>query len=101
MKKIIDGKVYNTETAEEIGEAQASCYCNDFRWWKESLFRTKKGTWFLAGTGHAMSHWSERGPDGHGPGRGIRALTEEEARSWAEKYLDAEEYLAIFPAVEA
>ena len=30
MKKVIDGKVYNTETAEHIGNWSNGYYCNDF-----------------------------------------------------------------------
>ena len=49
MKKIIDGKIYNTETAEKIG-----FYCNGesgFGRFHETLYKTQKGRYFTHGEG--------------------------------------------------
>ena len=43
MKQIIKGKLYNTSTAQFIAEAHKN-YPNG---WSETLYRTKKGAWFL------------------------------------------------------
>lgn len=84
MKKVIDGKVYNTETAELIADASYS-YVSDFRYWEERLYKTKKGAWFLYGEGGAMSRWSvDCDGNDRGPGSGLRVLTEAEALSWCE-----------------
>jgi len=100
MKKIENGVLYNTETAEELGEASSREYRSDFRWWHEILFRTKKGNYFLRGEGNGMSHWARKFSDGSGPGEGIRTIDRVEAKRWVENYLDADEYIQIFGAVE-
>lgn len=43
MKKVVDGKVYNTETAELVHEWSNGRYGNDFRYRGKDLYRTKKG----------------------------------------------------------
>ena len=50
MKKIIEGRVYNTETAKLLGEFS---YSNrrDFNYFSEKLYRTKSGAYFLYGEG--------------------------------------------------
>lgn len=37
MKRVIDGKRYDTETAELVAEASAICSGSDFDYWEESL----------------------------------------------------------------
>ena len=46
MKKIIDGKLYDTETAECLGFYQ-HFDGNTFHYLREALYRTKKGTYFI------------------------------------------------------
>lgn len=47
MKKIINRKVYNTETAELIGEYWNGCSIDDYNYKLERLYVTKKGNMFL------------------------------------------------------
>src|SRR3990172_2422569 len=58
MKKVIDGKIYNTETAELLHEWDNGMYGNDFGRCEEALYRTKKGAYFIAGEGGAMSRYA-------------------------------------------
>lgn len=46
MKKIINGKMYNTETAEFI-DSYESGYPKDFAYVYEALYRKKTGEFFL------------------------------------------------------
>lgn len=85
MKKIISGKRYDTDTATLVGSNHASCYCSDFHYWEENLYRTKAGAWFVHGEGNGLSRWSSRFADGSGPGSGIRVLSASEARDWLEE----------------
>ena len=85
MKRTINGKVYNTDTATEI-----DTYCNslgqrDFRNLDESLFVTKKGAFFLSGSGGAMTKYSEPCGDMTGGGDGIIVLSKREALAWLEE----------------
>ena len=57
MKKIIDGKLFNTETAERICSTGFSSP-GDFSYWKDTLYKTKKGTYFIHGKGGPRSHYA-------------------------------------------
>ena len=84
-KQVINGKVYNTETAEEICELPCSYYGSDFNFHLTHLYRTLKGAYFLAGKGGPMSMWAEpSGGNGRTSGSGIRVLDAEAARGYAE-----------------
>ncbi len=86
MKKIIDGKTYNTETATHIGNRSHS-YPGDFSYCDEDLYLTKKGTFFLAGAGGAMSKYSQScGQNTQCGGSGMEVLSNPEALSWCERY---------------
>lgn len=82
--QVIDGKRYNTETAELLGDRGNGLGLSDFHSWKEWLYRTSKGAYFLAGEGGALSSWSQSSGDGRCAGDGIRPITESEAREWLE-----------------
>lgn len=85
MKRVIDGKRYNTDTAQRIAGAESSCNPGDFRYWEETLYRTKKGAFFVHGEGGPMSRWSEPvGSNGRGGGSGIMPMSDAEAREWCE-----------------
>lgn len=48
MKKIVNGKTYNTETAELIGEYWTrGIKRGDFDYYEETLYKTKEGQYFL------------------------------------------------------
>lgn len=53
MKKIIDGKMYNTETAKECGTWDNCEY--GFNRVEETLYRKKTGEFFIHGEGGANS----------------------------------------------
>lgn len=87
MKRVIDGKLYNTDTAELIHKWNNGYYPNDFNWCAETLYKTKKGAYFIAGEGGAMSKYSTRcGSNSAGGGSGISVLTEDEAIGWLENH---------------
>ena len=70
MKAIIDGLRYDTATATKLAEASSPLSRTDFGWWEETLYRTpRSGRYFLAGEGHARSHYARN----LGGGRGGRA----------------------------
>ena len=96
MKKIIDGKRYNTETAEEIGH-RSNGAMGDFDRISESLYRTPRGNYFRAGSGGARSAYGQTcGQNCWCGGEGIIPLTKAEALEWCERFLDADEYEGEF-----
>lgn len=99
-RKIINGKLYDTETAEFVGSYSNGLGVGNFRNSSEELYKTKKGRWFLCGEGGAMSAWSESYGDSQGPGENIIALTEDEAKEWLEEHSDADTYEQHFDIEE-
>ncbi len=100
MKKIINGKRYDTDTAKLVGHTSYGTP-GDFNYWWEGLYRKRTGEFFLQGNGGPMSKYSERiGENEWTGGQEIIPLSLEEAQEWGEKYLDAEEYEEIFGRVE-
>lgn len=100
MKKIINGKRYDTETAQLIGSAG---YSNrmDFNFWEEELYRKKTGEFFLYGEGGPQSKYSRQtGLNQWSGGKEIKPLSLKQAQEWAEKYLDADEYEQVFGKIE-
>jgi hypothetical protein len=102
MKKVIDGKVYNTETADVIAGWSNDLGGGDFNQCEESLYKTKKGQFFVAGSGGAMSRYSVScGNNSWGGGEGMELLSEAEALAWCEEHdVDADEIAKHFKVQE-
>lgn len=99
MKRIINGKVYDTEKARECGSDSYS-NCRDFRHWSEVLYQKRTGEFFLHGSGGPMSRYAERVEQNTwSGGEQIIPLTYDSARQWAEEHLTGDEYEAIFGEV--
>lgn len=87
MKHIINGKTYNTETAELIAEQCTNLPRSDFNYCKESLYKTRKGAFFLTGAGGALTRWASRGDDGaRWWGDGMAVLDPALALAWCERH---------------
>ena len=99
MKKIINGKRYDTSTAKLCG---SDSYSNprDFHYWHEELYRKNTGEFFLYGEGGPMSRYAEScGQNGWTGGERIIPLSYESAGKWAEVHIDVDEYERIFGEV--
>ena len=100
MKKIINGKVYDTTTAKKLGKFSSYGSWNDFNHYEEELYRKKTGEYFLYGEGGPMTRYAvSSGGNSWTGGEKIIPLTFSDAKAWAEEALDANEYEAIFGAV--
>lgn len=103
MRKIIHGKKYDTDTANQVCDptSPVGMYdVSDFHYYEETLYRKKTGEYFLYGWGGPLSPYSEPyGQRGSQGGERISPLTLEQAREWAERHLTAEEYEAEFGPV--
>lgn len=96
MKKLINGKRYNTESARYIGEYEPPYAVNDFKWYKETMYRKQTGEFFLHGEGNGDSPYAEKYIDGWGQGEKLVPLKEEEAKKWAEDHLEVDAYDMVF-----
>lgn len=81
MKKIINGKLYNTATAKQISYDNDNPTGN----WYEYLFRKKSGEFFV-------QHWDVWNGDS------IIPISFKEAQKWLEDHGSAEEYEKVFGA---
>ena len=100
MKKIINGKRYDTDTAKKLA---SDWYSNrtDFYYWEETLYRKNTGEYFLHGEGGPASKYAQSvGQNSWSGGEKIIPLSVENARKWAEDHLDGDEYEKIFGVIE-
>lgn len=98
MKRIINGRKYDTSTAEEVGESSHS-YRSEYDYYEETLYRKRTGEYFLYGYGHGDSKYAKQVCGDFGPGSDIIPLSYEQARAWAERELSADEYESAFGEV--
>ena len=100
MKKIINGKVYNTSTAERVCGRSNGRSTSDFGYCSEDLYRKRTGEFFLYGEGGPRSRYAVScGNNDWGYGESIIPLTYDAARKWSEDHLSADQYEAIFGEV--
>lgn len=100
MKKIINGKLYDTDTAREIDSWANRMDVRDWHYFRETLYRKKTGEYFLHGEGGPMTHYAERvEQNGWRGSERIVPLTWDAAREWAEAHMDADDYQAEFGEV--
>ena len=96
MKKIINGKVYDTDKARELGTDSYSSP-RDFNYWHEALYQKRTGEFFLYGEGGQMSRYARSiDQNSWSGGEKIMPLSAANARKWAEDHLDADDYEKIF-----
>ncbi len=97
MKRVINGRLYNTETAKHIGNYYNDLSYDDFNYFDEDLYLKKTGEFFLAGSSGAFGKYAESvGPNSWCGGSGIVPITEQEAKEWVEMHLDADTYIELF-----
>jgi hypothetical protein len=107
MKKIIDGKMYDTEKSVCIGSAsnigRGASSVSDLNCWISNLYLTQNTKeYFIEGKGGPMSmfahHLDENTISG---GNDIILMPKEDAQNWAEKYLDSDIVTKFFEIEDA
>lgn len=95
MRKIIEGRLYDTDTAKMIGEPWSpdGIGHGDFDWCEETLYRKRTGEYFLYGAGGPKTRYAlPYGQSGWQYGERIMPLSYDEAREWAEGHLETGDY---------
>lgn len=100
MKRVINGKKYDTETAVSIHTIEFNFNYGNFTYYSEALYRKKTGEFFLYGEWGALTKYAELEAGGLKDGRQIIPLTEEQAKAWAEENLSVDDYEKTFGEVE-
>lgn len=98
MKKIINGKKYDTDTALELGTWEN----NDLgiNYVLEVLYRKRTGEFFLYCEGGSNTKYSvQRGSNNWGSGEHIIPLDFQSAKLWSEDYLDVDTFEKYFGEV--
>ena len=99
MKKVINGKVYDTDKAELIATADHDNikhgYTKDAPYETQSLYRKKTGEFFLYAPNGSTQMHNIRQHEYKSYG-GFFPLTYEDAKIWAERELTAEKWEEIF-----
>ena len=94
MKKIINGKLYDTDKALRLGVAKGG---EGFSHWCEELYQKRTGEFFLYGQGGAMTKYAQALSDNSwSGGEKIMPLSFETARQWTKEHLSAEVYARAF-----
>ena len=95
MKKVIKGKLYDTEKAKHIGTAAGG---DGFHAWEEDLYQKRTGEFFLYGMGGPATKYAHYvdGNNAWSGGDKIIPLPYDKAREWVEEHLTADEYEEIF-----
>jgi hypothetical protein len=85
MKQIINQKVYDTESSEEIAQYTNGGNSRDFGFIRETLYKTQNGNYFIHGKGGAKTQYGTSNVNGRSGGQEIRPVDQEECIQWAEK----------------
>lgn len=81
MKAVIQGRLYDTQTATEVA-SHGEGGPGDFRSFFEILYRSPNNTYFLCGKGGPMTRYSQPCDGGRSGGSAIIPLSDVEARDW-------------------
>lgn len=96
MKKIINGKKYDTETAEEIHCFENEANPEGVYYIYEQLYRKKTSEFFLR-----MKGFLDMDQCGEGEfSEIIKPLSDDETKKWCEKHLSGDEYEKLFGEVD-
>ena len=97
MKKIINGKVYDTDTARKLGSYENMADYRNFHYFCEALYQKRTGEYFLHGEGGPMTQYARTiDQNSWSGGEKIMPMSVEAARKWAEEHLDADDYAEAF-----
>lgn len=98
MKKVIKGKLYDTQTALPVGRWTNGKNPSDYNYYYEELYLKKTGEYFYftnSSVSYLFSFWCDETER-----EKITPITNEQAKEWAERRLSGEEYISLFGPVE-
>jgi hypothetical protein len=99
MRRIKNGKIYDTDTATRICHTGNSLSASDFNFDVSSLYVTRRGGFFISGHGGAMSRFAFSNGHGHVGSSDIIVLSEGEALAEAERHAESDTIEEYFPGI--
>ena len=98
MRQVINGKLYDTTTAEQIHRWDNGHFSTDFKFRAKTLYRTQKGNLFLHHEGGAMTDMSQpTGSNSYSGGESIEPIDEQTAVRFLESHDGTDVMLEHFP----
>ena len=88
MKRFYNDYLYDTDNSKLIAENCAPCSSFDDRYYREALYQTPEGEFFLVGRGGAMSKYSQLFNGCSTGGSALNPLSIGEAEDWYREQLD-------------
>ncbi|MBR0758630.1 hypothetical protein JQ604_41160 [Bradyrhizobium jicamae] len=87
IRRVIDGRVYDTTTAALVHRltADEGSIMLNFHVDRTALYRTRNGRFFIAGESGAFGRWGRRDDNSYVPGRGLKLITDLEAQRHLEE----------------
>lgn len=99
MKKIINGKKYDTETAKMVCNYYNGLPSTDFRSFSAELYKKRTGEFFLVKSGGPMTECAVSCGNTTSGSTFIEPITEEEAVSFAQGNMNVNDYEKMFGEV--
>lgn len=99
MKRRINGRIYDTQTAQLINHYRDPHDPHDDQYYEESLYQKRTGEYFLYGSGNADSKYAKFSyglSNNLQPGKIILPLTKKQAVHWAEVHMTVSQYIRWF-----
>ena len=97
MKELIDGLLYDTETATKICSNKSEKRIAKIFTWEATLYRTENGRHFVAGHGGPMTAFGKASTSGAAGSEKIIPLEDDHAYELAENVLSIDELMVHFP----
>ena len=95
-KKIINGRMYNTDTTEVLGSWDNGYPRGDFSFEEQTLHKKKTGEYFVYASGGAQSNLGDCYGGHDCSGEKFIPMSVEQAQQWSEEYLTVEKYVEIW-----
>ena len=100
MKKIINGRLYDTETAKELAAVDNGYGVGNAFYSKTALFQKKTGEYFIYGEGGPMTEYGDSVGYNRTWGCRFEPVDEFDAQKWVEKNCDGDTYIDLFGDVD-
>ncbi len=101
MRKVIEGKLYDTDRSDEVFHFSNGLPSTDFSYVRETLYRTKGGAFFLVGQGGAATQYREIYSGTVTEGMRVIAMSPDDALQWLSEHGGDEVAAALFSLEDA
>jgi hypothetical protein len=98
MKKIINGVIYNTDTAKLIAKHSNGCDRSNFHFSNEEIYQTQSGRFFLFAEGGGLSEYKKVVYGYSTFGETIKTLAENDVFEFLQNWNEVDLIESLFPS---